>query len=257
MKAAWITGSAKRLGRSIAIRLAREGYYTFVHYRNSRDDAEETLASIVSAGGRGSLLRGDVGKRESVFAMAKTIRSKTGRLDVLVHNVGNYHCGPLLELPGETFSELWKTNTASVLHLIQAVVSLFPRTGGSFLSIGYSGMNQITGTTHNAGYLATKTALLVLVKSLALELAPKNIRVNMVSPGILDNSVELPRRIEEFAPLGRLGRPEEIAEAVAFLAGPGAEYITGINLDVTGGYMAELKTLGQRDLLRRSPRRKK
>jgi 3-oxoacyl-[acyl-carrier protein] reductase len=248
MKTAWVTGSAKRLGKAIALKMADQGYYTFVHYHQSRQDAEQTLSEIVAHGGQGSLVQGDVGNPESVRRIASEIGEKTGRLDVLVHNVGVYRTGPLLDLPPMDFEALWRSNTLSLLHLVQAAAPLFTSDGGACIAIGYSGLSNLTGTTHNAGYLASKTALLVLVKSLALELGPRRIRVNMVSPGILDNSVELPKKITEFTSLNRLGTTSDIAEAVAFLVGGSSSYITGMNIEVAGGYMLELKTLGPQDI---------
>jgi 3-oxoacyl-[acyl-carrier protein] reductase len=167
----------------------------------------------------------------------------------LVQNVGIYHTGPLLALPTKELRHLFEINTFSTVQLMQAALPLFSSQGGSFIAVGYSGMQAITGSAHNAAYLASKTALLCLVKSLALELAPQRIRVNMVSPGILDNSVELPKDVKAFAPLGRLGNTADIAEAIAFLASDKASYITGTNLDIAGGYMVELQTLKSKDLL--------
>lgn len=250
MKVAWVTGSAKRLGKTLALRLSQEGYFTFVHYLRSRPEAEAVLKEIRAAGGDGALLKGDVGEARSVEAMARAIEKKTGRLDLLIHNVGVYRTGPLMDMEAQDLESLFRSNTFGFLHLTQAVASLFPATGGCCLTIGYSGVESLSGTVHNAAYLASKTALLVLVKSLALEWAPRNIRVNMISPGILDNSVELPKKVSAFAPLGRLGRPEDVANAVCFLASDKAAYITGMNLDVAGGYMLELRTLGPKDVVK-------
>jgi NAD(P)-dependent dehydrogenase (short-subunit alcohol dehydrogenase family) len=122
-------------------------------------------------------------------------------------------------------------------------LALFPAAGGSIVNIGYSGAGGLAGSAHNAAYLISKTGLLVLTKSLALELGPRGIRVNMVSPGILDNSVELPRRPADYVPMHRLGNCAEVAETVAFLASPRASYVTGVNVDVAGGYMLGLKEL--------------
>jgi 3-oxoacyl-[acyl-carrier protein] reductase len=247
-KAALVTGSAKRLGKAIAMRLAADGYFTYVHYLGSKAEAEATLATIQAAGGQGALVRGDVSKPASVQAMAKTVAKITGRLDVIVQNVGLYRTGPLLDTPVNDLANLFASNTFSTVSLMQACLPLFPQAGGSFVAIGYSGLGAITGTDHNAAYLASKTALLCLVKSLALEVAPRHIRVNMVSPGIMSNSVELPRKIGDFAAMGRLGEPEEVASAVSYLAGDGSSYVTGVNLDVAGGYMLEPHTLKAKDL---------
>jgi 3-oxoacyl-[acyl-carrier protein] reductase len=248
VKVAWVTGSAKRLGKSIALRLAQEGFFTWIHYAESTQEARATLLEVKQAGGDGALIQGNLGSEKSIQRMADALVRKSGRLDVLVQNVGVYRTGSLLGMASKDLADLFQTNTLSSVHLMRAALPLFPKTGGSFIAVGYSGLTGITGSAHNGAYLATKTALLSLVKSLALEFAPRQLRVNMVSPGILDNSVELPQNLPEFAPLGRLGKPSDVAETVAFLASEKASYITGVNLEVAGGYMLEMQTLKAKDL---------
>ena len=242
-KVAWVTGSAKRLGRAVALRLASEGYFTWVHYLSSRDEAAEVLESIRSAGGDGALVKGDVASSKQVAAMAERVRKASGRLDLLVNNVGVYRTGDLASYPVADFSATLRTNLVGAFDLIQRTLDLFPAAGGSVVNIGYAGVGSLAGSTHNTAYLISKTGLLVLTKSLAQALGPRGIRVNMVSPGILDNSVELPRRTRDYVPLDRLGRCEDVAEAVAFLASDKASYITGVNTDVAGGYMLGLKEI--------------
>jgi 3-oxoacyl-[acyl-carrier protein] reductase len=252
VKAALVTGSARRLGRDIALRLAREGYFTLVHYLASRREAEAVLRAVEKGGGRGALLRGDMGSPADIARMADEARAAAGRLDVLVNNVGIYKPGDLLRYPPEDFDTTLRVNLSGCFRLIQAVLPLFPRAGGSIVNIGYAGVESLTGAAHNTAYLISKSGLLVLTKSLAQALGPRRIRVNMVSPGILSNSVELPSRPSDWVPLGRFGETADVAEAVAFLAGSGADYITGVNLDVSGGYHLGLKSL-ERD---RRPRKK-
>jgi NAD(P)-dependent dehydrogenase (short-subunit alcohol dehydrogenase family) len=241
-KVALVTGSAKRLGRHIAERLAAEGYFTWVHYLSSRQEAAEVLRAIRAAGGDGDLAKGDVSSPKDVAAMAARVRKGSGRLDLLVNNVGIYRTGELAAFPVGDFSATLQANLVGPFDLIQRTFDLFPA-GGSIVNIGYSGVGSLAGSAHNTAYLISKTGLLVLTKSLAQALGPRGIRVNMVSPGILDNSVELPRRPRDYVPLNRLGRCADVAEAVAFLASEKASYITGVNLDVAGGYMLGLKEL--------------
>ena len=242
-KVALVTGSAKRLGREIALRLAADGYFTWVHYLNSRAEAEAALAAIRAAGGDGALAKGDVASRRDVATIARRVREASGRLDVLVNNVGIYRTGDLPAYAPEDFEATLRTNLVGAFDLIQKSLDLFPDGGGSIVNIGYSGVGSLAGSAHNTAYLISKTGLLVLTKSLAMSLGPRRIRVNMVSPGILDNSVELPRRPRDYVPMGRLGRCADVAEAVAFLASGPAAYITGVNLDVAGGYMLGLREL--------------
>jgi 3-oxoacyl-[acyl-carrier protein] reductase len=238
-----VTGSAKRLGRAIALRLAADGYYTWVHYLSSRGEAAEVLEAIRAAGGDGALVKGDVASTKQVAAVAGRVRKASGRLDLLVNNVGVYLTGDLPSYTVEDFSATLRTNLVGAFDLIQRTLDLFPSVGGNIVNIGYAGVGSLAGSTHNTAYLISKTGLLTLTKSLAQALGPRGIRVNMVSPGILDNSVELPRRPRDYVPLNRLGRCGDVAEAVAFLASDRASYITGVNMDVAGGYMLGLKEI--------------
>lgn len=242
-RTALVTGSAKRLGRSIALRLASEGYFTWVHYLSSRREASEVLEAIRAAGGDGALVKGDVASSKDVAAMAERVRKASGRLDLLVNNVGVYRTGKLPAYPVGEFSATLRTNLVGPFDLIQRTLDLFPAAGGNIVNIGYAGVGSLAGSTHNTAYLISKTGLLVLTKSLAQALGPRGIRVNMVSPGILDNSVELPRRPRDYVPMNRLGRCDDVAEAVAFLASDRASYVTGVNVDVAGGYMLGLKEI--------------
>ncbi|MDB5104525.1 MAG: hypothetical protein JWP91_2214 [Fibrobacteres bacterium] len=242
-KTALVTGSAKRLGRELALCLAASGHFTFVHYLTSRAEAETVLAEIESLGGRGALLKGNMASRKDIAAMAEKVRKVSGRLDVLVNNVGIYRTGDLLDYSVEDFEATLQSNLLGAFYLIKKTLPLFPAEGGSIVNIGYSGVESLTGSTHNTAYLISKSGLLVLTKSLAQSLGPRRIRVNMVSPGILANSVELPKRPKDIIPLGRLGRCEDVCDAVSFLVGERAGYVTGVNLDVAGGYMLGLKEL--------------
>jgi 3-oxoacyl-[acyl-carrier protein] reductase len=259
LKYALVTGSAKRLGRVIALRLAASGHFTFVHYRGSKSAAASVLKDIRARGGDGALVAGDVGTAAGVAAIARAVRARVGkgRLDVLVNNVGVYKVGPLLGFSPDDFDAVLRANLTGCFRLISALMPLFAK-GGNIINIGYAGVENLTGTTHNTAYLISKTGLFILTKSLAQALGPRGVRVNMVSPGILSNSVELPERPADFIPAGDLGTVDDVADAVDFLIGPKARYVTGINLDVAGGYHLELKSLGaERPPARKTPQRPK
>ncbi len=245
MKTALVTGSARRLGREIALRLAASGYFTCVHYRGSRAAADGALKAIRKAGGDGAVVSGDLGSPEGVREIVAGARAALGskfRLDVLVNNVGIYPTGPLEGFDPDSFDEVLRVNLSGCHRLIQM---LHPnlRKGGSIINIGYAGIDSLTATTHNTAYMISKSGLLILTKSLAMALGPRGIRVNMVSPGILTNSVELPDDPADFIPMERLGTTGEVADAVEFLVGDKARYITGVNLDVAGGYHLALRSL--------------
>ncbi len=258
LKAALVTGSAHRLGREIALRLADEGYFTYVHYRASRREAEAALRTLKKRGGDGALVGGDMDSPADIAGIVAEVKRRTGRLDVLVNNVGVYKPGSLLDYSPEDFETTLRVNLSACFRLIQSSLPLFPFAGGSILNIGYAGIENITGTTHNTAYLISKSGLLILTKSLAQALGPRGIRVNMVSPGILSNSVELPSKPSDWIPLSRLGKTGDVADAVAFLASKKADYITGVNLDISGGYHLSLRSLetDRRSNPRKSPKKR-
>jgi len=244
---ALVTGSARRLGRALALRLAASGHFTFVHYRASRAEAEAVLAAIRAAGGDGALVKGGLGTASGVASIVRAVRRRTARLDVLINNVGVYKVGPLLDFSADDFDFLLRANLTGCFRLVQSLLPLMPdassRQGAHIVNIGYAGVDNLTATVHNTAYLISKTGLLILTKSLAQALGPRGIRVNMVSPGILSNSVELPRKTSDFVPLGILGDVEDVADAVEYLLSDKARYVTGVNLDVAGGYHMGLRSL--------------
>ena len=239
---ALVTGSAKRLGKEIALRLAGLGYFTWVHYLSSRPEAEEALSVIRAAGGAGALVKGDMASRSDVSAMAAKLGKASGRVDVLVNNVGIYRKGDLLTYEVEDFEATLRANLTGAFQLIRECLPLFGK-GGSIVNIGYAGIENLTASVEATAYLISKSGLFILTKSLAQALGSRGVRVNMVSPGILSNSVELPQRPRDWVPLGRLGECADVCDAVEFLVGKRASYVTGVNLDVAGGYMLSLDGL--------------
>ncbi len=243
MKAALVTGAAKRLGRDMALRLGRLGYFVHVHYRASQKEAKEVARLIEDAGGSAAIVGGDIARQADIDFMVDEIERTSGRIDLLVNNVGLYKTGQLLEYPTADFDVTLQTNLVGPYHLITKSLRLFPSEGGSIINIGYAGLENLTSSTYNTAYLVSKTGLYILTKSHAEALGPRNIRVNMISPGVLSNSVELPDRPKDYIPLGHLGECSHVCDALEFLIGDGAAYITGINLDVAGGYMMGLRSL--------------
>jgi 3-oxoacyl-[acyl-carrier protein] reductase len=245
---ALVTGSARRLGRAIALRLAASGHFVFIHYLGSKREADAVLTTIRATGGDGVLVTGDLSKASGVNAIVRSVKStlaKPGmprRLDVLVNNVGVYKVGPLLDFSADDFDVVLRANLTGCFRLIQSLLPLV-QPGANIVNIGYAGVDNLTSTTHNTAYLISKSGLLILTKSLAQALGPRGVRVNMVSPGILSNSVELPKKASDFIPMGFLGEVDDVANAVDYLVSDKARYITGVNLDVAGGYHMALRSL--------------
>jgi len=239
VKTALITGSSVRTGRAIALRFARMGWRIVVHGRPGGEaQAQETAEELREAGGSAVVALADVSTEVGCRELSESVPE--GSLDLVVHNIGIYRTGPLLSTTSEDWSATLRSNLDAPFHLTRFLVDRMPP-GSSIVAIGYVGTGKLAGTLRTGAYSVSKTGLLVLVRSLALELGPRGIRVNMVSPGQLENSVDLPEDISRRVPLGRAGRVEEIAEAVAWLASENAAYVTGQELEVAGGLMLGLK----------------
>jgi len=239
VKRALVTGSSVRTGRAIALRLAREGWHVCIHGKpGNLEAAEEAARACRNAGGGASVHLADISDLQGCQKLVDSIDLPA--LDLLVHNVGIYTTGPLLETPPDTWDRILSTNLSAPFHLSRLLAPIMP-SGASIVSLGYVGLSRLAGTTYTGAYSISKTALLSLTKCLALELGPRGIRVNMVSPGQLENSVDLPADIAKRVPLGRAGRVEEIADIVAWLSSDQAAYVTGQDLEVAGGLMMALR----------------
>ncbi len=229
--AALVTGANRGLGRTLAIRLARLGYNVAVNYRTKQAEAEDTVATILAAGGRAFTVQADVTQPEEA-ARAVEQAHEQGGLAALVNNVGDYHEGPLADLDYGTFMRMIESNLGSVFLTCQAAVSLMEE-GGRVVNIGYAGAEHMIARPSIAPYSLAKTGVILYSKALARTVAGRGITVNVVSPGVLENSVTLPRVP---VPAGRLGSLEELAGAVEYLLSPEAAYTTGITLEVGGGF---------------------
>jgi NAD(P)-dependent dehydrogenase (short-subunit alcohol dehydrogenase family) len=232
-RVALVTGAAKRLGRSLAEDLAARGHRVVVNYRSSEGAAAEVVEGIRRRGGEARALRCDVGIADDVEAMFRSVADVEGRLDVLVNNVGIYAPRPVLELDPAQWDATIAANLSGPFYCCRAAVPLMVE-GGSMVNLGYAGVDALVANPEAADYQVSKTGLLVLTKSLARALAPRGIRVNMISPGQLANSIDLPDDLKAEIPAGRAGTLEDIVRAVTFLLENA--YVTGQNIDVAGGY---------------------
>ena len=234
-RVAVVTGGAKRLGRHLSASLATRGYDVVVVYRSSDDDARSLTQEIAGAGGRARALKVDVADKHAVAAAFAGIAASEGRVDLLVNNVGNYNPQEVTTLDPDVWDETIAANLSGAYYCCYRALALMPA-GGNIVNIGMAGLEGIRANTRGADYYVSKTGLLVLTRALAKAYAPRQIRVNMVSPGQLDNSVDLPPldEISRWVPLGRSGALDDIAQAVHYLLD--AAYVTGVNLDVAGGY---------------------
>lgn len=233
-KAALITGAAKRIGRSVALRLASEGADVIVNYRNSKDEADEVVAQITAMGRRAVALQADVAKREEVIAMFGAVEKEFGRLDVLVNNAGMFFPAKFEELTEEQWDRIMDTNLKSQFLCSQAAAPMLRRSGHgriiNFASLG--GLLAWPAYTH---YCVSKAGVIMLTRCLARALAPE-ITVNAVAPGTISFPGDAPGLAEDFirrAPLQRTGTAKDIEDAVVFLAQ--SAFVTGQVIVVDGG----------------------
>ena len=230
-----VTGGARRLGRRLCTVLAGRGYDVVVLYRESAADARSLERELAEMGRRARSLKLDVGVETEVAAVFEDIADVEGRVDLLVNNVGNYNPQHVTRLDPATWDATLAANLSGAFYCCYHALKLMPP-GGNIINIGMAGLEGNRAAEHGTDYFVSKTGLLVLTRSLARAHGAKNIRVNMVSPGQLNNSIDLPPpdEIGAWVPLGRAGRLADVAQAVEYLLE--ATYVTGANLDVAGGY---------------------
>jgi len=234
-RVAVVTGGARRLGRHLCTVLAARGFDIVIVYRSSAEDAKALEQQIVAAGGRARALKVDIAVNAEVAAAFAEIGRVEGRVDLLVNNVGNYNPQDVTLLDPDVWDATLSTNLSGAYYCCYHALRAMPD-GGQIINIGMAGLEGIRANRRGADYFVSKTGLLVLTRALAAGYASRKIRVNMVSPGQLDNSIDLPTpdEIGKWVPLDRAGTLDDIAQTVLYLLD--ASYVTGQNIDVAGGY---------------------
>ena len=239
-RVALVTGSSRGIGRAVALGLARQGAAVVVNYTGNAAAAEETAAAVRGTGARAMVVRADVAVQEQVDSMVKSVLEEFGRLDILVNNAGVTRDNLLPRLREEDWDAVLNVNLKGAYNCSRAVMRpMLKAKWGRIINI--SSVVGLTGNPGQANYAASKAGLLGLTKSVARELGSRNITVNAVAPGYIETEMTalLPNEnkndLLSRVALGRLGKPDEVASVVAFLAGEEAGYITGQVIVVDGG----------------------
>jgi 3-oxoacyl-[acyl-carrier protein] reductase len=246
-KTALVTGASRGIGRATALALARAGAHVLVHYGRSRPEAESLVVEIRRKGGNADPISADLGTPDGASLLAKQVRSIVGdRLDVLVLNAGISKAARIADYTVEDFDSLFATNVRGPFFLVQQLLPVLGD-GSSVVVVSSLGARSVVGKPSLndpsiLAYASTKGALETLVRNWAVILGPSGIRVNAVAPGVIDTDMSNFTRTEAgrevalgMQALKRLGKPEDVADVVAFVASDGARWITGASIPVDGG----------------------
>ncbi|MCL4426226.1 MAG: 3-oxoacyl-[acyl-carrier-protein] reductase [Firmicutes bacterium] len=239
-RVALVTGASRGIGRAIALALAQEGAVVAVNYAAQAQAAQAVVQAIEERGGQAVALPADVSDARQVEAMVKETLDRFGRIDILVNNAGVTRDGLIMRMKDSDWEQVISTNLRGAFLCARAVARpMLKQRGGRIINI--SSVVGLTGNVGQVNYASAKAGLIGLTKSLARELASRQITVNAIAPGFIETdmtrelSEETRQAMQKGIPLGRAGQPEDVAKAVVFLASAMADYITGQVLAVDGG----------------------
>jgi 3-oxoacyl-[acyl-carrier protein] reductase len=240
-RVALVTGAGVGIGRAVALTLAGAGAFVGVHYHHSQQEAEQTLADLVAAGGRGLLLPADLTDEDQANTVVDRLVSATNRLDILVNNAGSPLARARIEdCPTGLWRRAFDVNVTSAFFVTRRAIPHLRATGNGSI-INNLTLSVQTGSAGTGPYAASKGALQVLTRTLARELAP-HVRANAIMPGVIETRhhevFSTPEQMAEYrrqTPLGRNGTADEVAQAVLFLASDASRFLNGALIDINGG----------------------
>lgn len=229
-----VTGGARRLGAVIVESLAAQGHNVIIHYNKSSQDAHDLAERCRQQGVLTACVQGDFATPESMTDFISQIQQHYPLIDTLINNVGNYAVKSLLATSAQEWHELWQVNVHAPFALIKALIPSIKQFQGAIINLGIAGLNHVRADTFSTAYTCSKLTLWSMTKSLAKELAAARVRVNMVSPGYLENAVDLPADCASL-PMGRAATLAEVVCVIMYLLKPESAYITGQNIEIAGG----------------------
>ena len=250
-KVAIVTGAATGIGQAIAIGMAKEGASVVVDYVGSPDSANATVQQIESAGGKALAVAADVSQPDQVASLIQQTVRQFGKLDIVVNNAGIEYKHPFPEFPLDQWNKIIAVNLTGPFLCAQAAAKQMILQGGGGRIINISSIHQDLPMPTNAPYCASKGGLRMLMRTIAVELAPHQITVNNIGPGAIFTPIdadieanpEMERALMAEIPLGRWGKPEEVAHLAIFLASDDAAYITGSTYYIDGGMLRQSGSL--------------
>jgi 3-oxoacyl-[acyl-carrier protein] reductase len=240
-KVAIVTGASKGIGAAIARLFAEAGAAVAVNYASSKADADRVVAEIVGKGGKAVAIQADVSKRADIKRLFEETKAKLGSPGILVNNAGVYTFAPLEAVTEEDFHRHFDLNVLGTILATQEAVRAFDGAGGSVINL--STISSTNPVPNSALYSGSKSAVDAITRALALELADRNIRVNAIAPGMTETegvaevgiNLETAKAMGAVLPMGRLGKPEDIARVALFLASDQSSWLTGERISASGG----------------------
>lgn len=239
MKKVLITGASKGIGEAIALRLAKDGFYTVIHYNNDKKSALNNLKKITASGGNGDILQFDVSNQAKTKEILENYIKENGAFYGIVNNAGIIRDGAFPALSEDDWNSVIHTNLDSFFNVIHPCIMpmIRLRNGGRIITL--SSVSGIMGNRGQVNYSASKAGIIGASKALAVELARRNITVNCIAPGIIetDMALEFPEQALAMVPMNRFGKSEEVASLASFLMSDESNYITRQVISVNGGML--------------------